>query len=175
MGNPAKMIDRDGAPLPLEGFKFVMDINVKGTVDLVRQLLPIMTKNKAENGDADTERGVVVMVSSVAAFDGQPGQVSYAASKGAVASMTLPMARDLAPYGIRVVTIAPGVFASRMTDMMSSKVKKSLEGVMQWPKRMGGADEFAHLVRTVLENKMLNAEVIRLDGGIRMPAMFPKL
>lgn len=110
------------------------------------------------------------MVASAAAFDGQRGQVSYSASKGAVASMTLPMARDLSRYGIRVVTVAPSLFDSRMTSMMSDKVRKSLEGAMEFPKRAGQPEEFAQLVGQIIENVMLNGEVIRLDGATRMPS-----
>jgi len=124
--------------------------------------------NSPEEGDG--ERGVLVLVSSVAAFDGQPGQLAYSASKGAIVSLTLPLARDLAPYGVRVVTIAPGVFESNMTKLMSDKVRKSLESVMEFPKRMGTAKEFAQLVKEVISNRMLNATVIRLDGGVRMPS-----
>lgn len=168
VGNPGKIIDRHNNPVSLSSFDFVININLRGTVDLIRQVLPTMTQNTPTKGDG--ERGVLIMVSSVAAFDGQPGQLAYSASKGAVASMTLPLARDLAPYGIRAVTIAPGVFASNMTSLMADKVKKSLERVMEFPKRMGRGDEFAHLVRQTIENAMLNATVIRLDGGIRMPS-----
>lgn len=118
----------------------------------------------------DQERGVVVMVASSAAFDGQKGQVSYAASKGAVTAMTLPMTRDLARYGIRVITIAPSLFESRMTAMMSQKVKSSLEKAMEFPRRAGKPEEFAQLVRHGIENVMLNGTVLRLDGGMRMPS-----
>lgn len=110
------------------------------------------------------------MVASVAAFDGQKGQISYAASKGAVAAMTLPMTRDLARYGIRCVTIAPGVFESRMTAVMPKKLFKGLESVMEFPRRAGQPEEFAQLARQVIENSMLNGTVIRLDGGLRMPS-----
>lgn len=110
------------------------------------------------------------MVASSAAFDGQKGQVAYAASKGAVAAMTLPMTRDLSRYGIRVVTIAPSLFESGMTAMMSQKVRKSLEGAMEFPLRAGWPEEFAHLARQVIENVMLNGAVMRLDGGMRMPS-----
>lgn len=167
-----QIIDRHGTPLSLSSFDFVVNINLRGTIDLIRQLLPAITKNEpvGSSEEGDGERGVLVLVSSVAAFDGQPGQLAYSASKGAIASLTLPLARDLAPYGVRVVTIAPGVFESAMTKMMSDKVRKSLEGVMEFPKRMGKADEFAQLVKEVISNSMLNATVIRLDGGVRMPS-----
>lgn len=120
--------------------------------------------------EPDNERGVIVMVSSSAAFDGQPGQVAYAASKGAIASLTLPLARDLARYGIRAVTIAPSLFESNMTAQMSDKVRKSLERVMEFPKRAGKPEEFARLVKDVIENPMLNGTVLRLDGAMRMPS-----
>lgn len=162
---------------------FVLNINLRGTLDLVRQCVPYMTTTeKTDQG----ERGIIILVSSSAAFDGQPGQVrkafsckvthadssqvSYAASKGAVRSMTLPMARDLAQYGIRVVTIAPSLFESNMTAMMSDKVRRSLERVMEFPKRAGRGEEFAELVKHGIENIMLNGEVIRLDGAMRMPS-----
>lgn len=152
----------------MSSIDFVLNINLRGTLDFVRQCLPMMTKTEPQGPDG--ERGVIILVSSSAAYDGQPGQVSYAASKGAVRSLTLPLARDLAPYGIRVVTIAPSLFESRMTAMMSDKVRKSLERVMEFPKRPGKASEFAQLVRSSIENQMLNGVSIRLDGGMRMPS-----
>lgn len=118
----------------------------------------------------DRERGVIILVSSSAAYDGQPGQVAYAASKGAIRSLTLPLARDLATYGIRVVTIAPSMFESNMTAQMSQKVKDSLQRTMEFPKRPGKGPEFAQTVRHAIENVMLNGEVIRLDGAMRMPS-----
>ncbi|PSK35042.1 3-hydroxyacyl-CoA dehydrogenase type-2 [Elsinoe australis] len=154
VGNPGKMLDRHNDPLSMSSIDFVLNINLRGTLDFVRQCLPYMAKQ--EPSGPDGERGVVIMVSSSAAYDGQPGQVSYSASKGAVRSMTLPMARDLAQFGIRVVTIAPSFFESRMTAMMSDKVRKSLERVMEFPKRPGKAPEFAQLVRQSIENQMLN-------------------
>lgn len=135
---------------------------------MVRQALSHIAKTEPQGSDG--ERGVVIMVASSAAFDGQKGQVSYAASKGAVASMTLPMARDLARYGIRVVTIAPSLFESRMTSLMSDKVRKSLEREMEFPRRAGQPEEFAQLARQAIENVMLNGTVIRLDGAMRMPS-----
>ena len=148
----------------MDDVDFVLGVNLRGTIDLVGQAVQEIAKTEA---DADGERGVVIMVASSAAFDGQKGQISYSASKGAVASMTLPMARDLARYGIRCVTIAPSLFETRMTSMMSDKVRKSLEATFEHPKRAGRPDEFAHLVNAVISNSMLNATVIRLDGGSR--------
>ncbi|XDG08747.1 hypothetical protein ABKA04_008362 [Annulohypoxylon sp. FPYF3050] len=168
VGNPATILDREGEAFSLDSFDFVVNINLRGTIDLVRQCLVHLAKT--EPVGADKERGVVVMVASVAAFDGQKGQVSYAASKGAVAAMTLPMTRDLARYGIRCMTIAPGVFESRMTAAMPKKLFKGLETVMEFPRRAGQPEEFAQLVRQVIENSMLNGTVIRLDGGLRMPS-----
>ncbi|KAL9062982.1 MAG: hypothetical protein Q9157_008496 [Trypethelium eluteriae] len=118
----------------------------------------------------DLERGVLVLVSSTAAFEGQIGQLAYSASKGALASVTLVLARDLASHGIRCVTIAPSLFETNMTAMMGDKVRKGLESVLEFPKRGGNPEEFASLVREIIENKMLNGTVIRLDGGTRMPS-----
>jgi len=127
-----------------------------------------MTTNTPSGPDA--ERGVIIMVASSAAFDGQMGQVSYAASKGAVASLTLPLARDLSRVGIRAVTIAPALFESNMTKLLGKKVRQSLENAMEFPKRSGQPEEFARIVREAVENVMLNGTVIRLDGAMRMPA-----
>ena len=168
VSNPAKIIDRNGSPFDMNGFDFVMSINVRGSIDLIRQVLPHLTQVKPESPDG--ERGVIVLVSSSAAFDGQPGQVAYSASKGALASLTLPLTRDLARYGIRVVTIAPSLFDSGMTALMSDKVRASLTRVMEFPLRPGKPEEFARVVREGLENPMLNGVVIRLDGGMRMPS-----
>jgi len=164
----AKILDREGNPFSLDDFDFVMNVNVRGTVDLIRQCLPHMAK--AEPVGEDGERGVIIMVASAAAFDGQPGQVAYAASKGAIASLTLPLTRDLARYGIRVVTIAPSLFKSGMTDMMPERARESLKRVMEFPRRPGQGEEFAQLVRQGIENIMLNGCVLRLDGGMRMPS-----
>lgn len=145
----------------------MLDVNVTGTIDLIRQALVHMIKvEPAEEG----ERGVLVMVSSSAAFDGQPGQVSYSASKGAIRSLTLPLARDLARYGVRAVTIAPSLFDSGMTRLMSDKVRNSLTRVMEFPKRQGLPHEFASLVNEIIRNPMHNGSVIRLDGAMRMPS-----
>ncbi|KAJ9646414.1 hypothetical protein H2199_002463 [Coniosporium tulheliwenetii] len=153
---------------PLSSIDFVLNINLRGTLDLIRQALPHMTK--VTPLEPDNERGILLLVSSSAAFDGQPGQVAYAASKGAIASLTLPLARDLARYGIRAVTIAPSLFESKMTSMLGEKAKKSLERVMEFPVRAGRPEEFARLVREAVENVMLNGTVIRLDGAMRMPS-----
>ncbi|KAK8099819.1 hypothetical protein PG999_010193 [Apiospora kogelbergensis] len=161
---PSTMLDRHNQPLSLPDFNFVMAVNVTGTIDLVRQALPHLAA--AAGSPEDGERGVVVMVASAAAFEGQRGQVSYSASKGAITAMTLPMTRDLSRFGIRVVTLAPSLFESAMTSLMSDKVRKSLEV----PRRAGRPEEFAMAARQAIENVMLNGTVIRLDGGMRMPS-----
>lgn len=166
--NLAKIIDKNNDPLPLSSIDFVLNINLRGTLDLIRQCLPHMVKTAPL--EPDGERGVLLLVSSSAAFDGQPGQVAYAASKGAIASLTLPLARDLARYGIRAVTIAPSLFESRMTSMLGEKARKSLERVMEFPVRAGKPEEFARLVRECVENSMLNGTIIRIDGAMRMPS-----
>lgn len=168
VGAPALTLDKAGNPLPLDNISFVIGVNLVGTLDLVRQFLPLLAKSPPQG--PDNERGAIVMVASSAAFDGQMGQVSYAASKGAVASMTLPMARDLSRFGIRVVTIAPSMFESNMTAHLSDKVRKGLEKAMEFPARAGKPEEFSSLVIHALENIMLNGVVIRLDGATRMPS-----
>ena len=168
VGNPAKLVGKDNEPVDMAALDFVLNINLRGVLDLLRLCLPLMTVS--EPTDPDGERGVLVLVSSSAAFDGQPGQVAYAASKGAIRSMTLVLARDLAQNGIRCMAIAPSFFESPMTAMLSDKVRKSLEKVFEFPKRPGQAQEFASCVRHCVENSMLNGEVIRLDGATRMPS-----
>lgn len=168
VGLPGLIVDKKNEPLSIESIDFVLNINLRGTLDLIRQAVPHMTT--ATPHGPDGERGVIIMIASSAAFDGQMGQVSYAASKGAVASLTLPLARDLSKYGIRAVTIAPSMFDSAMTKMMSNKVKQSLESSMEFPKRAGLPEEFARMVIECVGNEMLNGTVLRLDGAMRMPA-----
>ena len=168
VGLPGLVLDKGLRAVEMEAVDFVVGINLRGTVDLVRQVLPHLGAVQPEGPDG--ERGVVVMVSSAAAFEGQMGQVAYAASKGAVAAMTLPMARDLSRFGIRVVTIAPSMFESNMTAHMSDKVRVGLKKAMEFPARPGQPEEFASLVRQAIENVMLNGVVIRLDGATRMPS-----
>jgi 3-hydroxyacyl-CoA dehydrogenase / 3-hydroxy-2-methylbutyryl-CoA dehydrogenase len=162
------MLDRDRQSISLNNIDFVIGINLRGTFDMIRQFLPHLAAGPSDG--PDEEKGVMIMVSSVAAFDGQMGQVAYAASKGAVASATLPMARDLAKHGIRVVSIAPGFFDTGMTAMMRDKVKKGIVNHLEFPRRAGRPDEFASLVREVITNSMHNGSVIRLDGGARLPS-----
>lgn len=171
VGIAGLILDGKNRPLAMQSFDTVLNINLRGTIDLVRQFLPYLSKSPAfSTPSGDAEHGVVIMVASAAAFDGQMGQVAYAASKGAVAAMTLPMTRDLSRFGIRVVTIAPGTFETPMTAMMSDKVRASLEKSMEFPKRGGTGEEFAGVVRACVENVYLNGCVIRLDGGSRMPS-----
>ncbi|TKA33118.1 hypothetical protein B0A50_00671 [Salinomyces thailandicus] len=168
VGFPGKLIDRKNQPIPLANLDFVLNINLRGVLDLIRLTLPLMTVSPPTAPDG--ERGVIVMVSSSAAFDGQPGQAAYAASKGAIRSLTLVLARDLAQYGIRAMSIAPSFFESSMTAAMSDKVRQSLMRVFEFPKRPGYGKDFAGMVRTCVENEMLNGECVRLDGATRMPS-----
>jgi NAD(P)-dependent dehydrogenase (short-subunit alcohol dehydrogenase family) len=168
VGLPGLILDKQHQPLALDAIDFVLSINLRGTLDLVRQFLPHLAGSPPTG--PDSERGVVVMVASAAAFEGQMGQVAYAASKGGVAAMTLPMARDLARFGIRVVTVAPSMFESNMTAALSDKVREGLRKAMEFPPRPGRPEEFASLVRQAIENVMLNGVVIRLDGATRMPS-----
>jgi len=168
VGNPGTILDRGGNAVSMDSVDFVLNVNLRGTIDLVRQCLVHIAKTEPQGEDG--ERGVVIMVASSAATEGQRGQLAYAASKGAVAAMTLPMARDLAAYGIRVITIAPSLFDSRMTSFMSNKVRQSLERSMEFPRRPGKPEEFAQLVQQSIENVMLNGTVLKLDGGMRMPS-----
>ena len=145
-------------------FRRVIEINLVGTFNVIRLAANAMAANEPING----ERGVIVNTASVAAYDGQIGQAAYAASKGGVAGMTLPIARDLSKLGIRVVSIAPGVFETPMMAGMSDEVRGSLEQQVPFPPRLGDPDEYAFLAQHIMENGYLNGEVVRLDGAIRM-------
>ncbi|KAI1313271.1 hypothetical protein F5Y03DRAFT_406550 [Xylaria venustula] len=164
---PAKILSKHRIPVLLDRFKKVIDVNLTGTVDVIRRLLPTMT---VQTPDQDGSRGVIITVSSAAAFDGQEGQVAYSAAKGAIASMTLSMARDLSGHGIRVVCIAPGLFETGMTATMPQKARLSLNKTLEFPARPGRAQEFAKLVGHIIDNHMLNGTVLRLDGAARMPS-----
>ncbi len=164
VGWPKRMVGKDG-PMPGEFFRKVIEINLVGTLLVCKAAAAAMQKNSP---NAEGERGVLVMTASVAAFDGQVGQVAYAASKGGVVGMTLPMARELASSGIRVVTIAPGLFLTPMMAALPKEAQESLGKQVPFPPRLGHPAEFASLVRQVVENPMLNGETIRLDGSIRM-------
>jgi len=159
-----KTVGKDG-PHPLEAFARTININLIGTFNMARLAADVMGKAEAlESG----ERGVIINTASVAAFDGQIGQAAYAASKAGVAGMTLPMARDLSRSGIRVMTIAPGIFETPMLMGMPEEVRGALGQMVPFPQRLGRPAEYAHLAKTIIENTMLNGETIRLDGAIRM-------
>ncbi|MSO64305.1 MAG: SDR family NAD(P)-dependent oxidoreductase [Alphaproteobacteria bacterium] len=166
IGTPGRAVGRDG-PMALERFAAVVRVNLIGTFNAIRVAAAAMQK-LAPTG-ADGERGVIVNTSSVAAFDGQIGQAAYAASKGGVAALTLPLAREFAAFGIRVVTVAPGLFATPMLYGLPAEVQQALAADVPFPKRLGQPAEFATLVGHILANPMLNGEVIRLDGAIRLP------
>ena len=159
-----KVVGRDG-PHRLESFARTININLVGTFNMIRLAAEAMQKG---DPDAGGERGVIVNTASVAAFEGQLGQVAYAASKGGIVALTLPVARELARSGIRCVTIAPGIMETPMLMGMPQEVQDSLGKMVPFPSRMGRPAEFAALVRHIVENSYLNGEVIRLDGAIRM-------
>lgn len=159
-----KILGREG-PHRLDTFARAVSINLVGTFNMMRLAAEAIAK---EAPGEDGERGVIVNTASVAAFDGQIGQAAYAASKGGVAALALPAARELARYGIRVVTIAPGVFETPMVAGFSREVQESLAESVPFPQRLGRPEEFAEMVRHICENRMLNGETIRLDGALRM-------
>jgi NAD(P)-dependent dehydrogenase (short-subunit alcohol dehydrogenase family) len=159
-----KVLGREG-PHSLDSFAKVVQVNLIGTFNVIRLAAEAMVSS---DPSASGERGVIVNTASVAAFDGQIGQVAYAASKGGVVSMTLPLARELAGSGIRVVTIAPGIFDTPMMAGLPEEARDSLGRQVPFPSRLGRPEEYADLVRHIVENEMLNGEVIRLDGAIRM-------
>src|SRR5262245_49080617 len=159
-----RVLGRDGVG-SLDSFRRVIDVNLNGTFNTVRLAAQAIARSEPLEGGL---RGVVVMTSSVATFEGQIGQAAYAASKGGVASITLPLARELGLHGIRVVSIAPGVFDTPMMQVAPQKVRQSLSEQIPFPHRLGQPEEFASLVCHVVENDMLNGCVLRLDGGLRM-------
>ena len=165
IGSAKRVVQKDGSAAPLEDFARVVNINLVGTYNMSRlfaaacaQLAPL----------ADGERGVMLFTASVAAFDGQVGQQAYSASKGGLVGMTLPMARDLAQHGIRVCTIAPGLFATPLMQQLPEPVQQSLAASIPFPPRLGKPEEFAQLAAHIVTNTHLNGEVIRLDGALRM-------
>ena len=159
-----KVLGKTG-PNPLAHFQRVIQVNLIGTYNVIRFAADAMARNSAGSGG---ERGVIVSTASVAAFDGQIGQAAYAASKGGVVSMTLPLAREFSRIGVRVVAIAPGIFDTPLMAGLPEPARESLAQQVPFPPRLGRPAEFAALVRHVIENEMLNGEVIRLDGGLRM-------
>ena len=165
IGPASKTLGRKG-PHSLEMFNTIINVNLVGTFNVLRLAAEVMAKNEAVTEDG--EKGVIINTASVAAFDGQIGQVAYSASKGGIVGMTLPIARDLASYGIRINTIAPGIFGTPLMNTVPEEVRLPLIQATQFPKRLGKPSEYAKMVCTMVENGFLNGEVIRLDGSIRM-------
>lgn len=162
-------MDSSYEPLNIEVVQEVINVNLIGTINLIRLTVPHLARVEPSTDAANEgERGIVIMVSSSSAYDGQPGQIAYAASKGAIRSLTLPLARDLSRYGIRAVSIAPNIFVTGMTAMMSEKLWNSLKKTLEWPPRPGRPEEFGQLVLDICRNPMLNGDCIRLDGGSRL-------
>ena len=160
-----KTVGRDGSPHPAEPFKQMLEVNLFGAFNLLRYAAAAMSVN-APNEDGGS--GVVVLTSSVGAFEGQMGQVAYAAAKGGIVSMVLPAARDLAKTGVRVVGVAPGVFDTPFMDILSEDAKAGIASSIPHPSRLGKSSEYASLVQHIAENPMLNGETIRLDGALRL-------
>lgn len=166
IGVAQKVLGKDG-PHDLDDFMKVLQVNLAGTFNVIRLVADAMSTAAAGQ---DGERGVIINTASAAAFDGQIGQAAYSASKGGVAAMTLPIARELARYGIRVVTIAPGLFLTPMMGSLPEAARESLSQQVPFPSRLGDPSEFAALAVHIIENQMVNGEVIRLDGALRMAA-----
>ncbi|WP_288798864.1 SDR family NAD(P)-dependent oxidoreductase [uncultured Arsenicicoccus sp.] len=164
VATPGRVVGRKG-PLPLETFKAVIDINLVGTFNVMRLAAAAMASNEPVDGD----RGVIISTASIAAYDGQVGQAAYASSKAGIVGLTLSAARDLADKGIRVMTIAPGIMETPMMAGMPEETRASLGAMVPHPSRLGRPEEFAALAEHIVANPMLNGEVIRLDGALRMP------
>lgn len=165
IGTAKRVIGRDGSPAPMDDFERVIRVNLLGTYNVLRLAAARIAKLDPLE---DNERGVMVMTASVAAFDGQVGQQAYSASKGGIVGMTLPLARDLAQFGIRVMTIAPGLFSTPLMKQLPEDVQASLANAIPFPKRLGHPEEFAALAAHIVTNTHLNGETIRLDGALRM-------
>ncbi|SNT70173.1 SDR family NAD(P)-dependent oxidoreductase [Psychrobacter sp. LV10R520-6] len=168
-----KLLDRDNNPADLDAFSRGVNINLVGSFNVARLVAASIARRVAaakEAGDTEknTDQGIIINTASIAAFDGQVGQASYASSKAGVVGLMLPLARELARHGIRVMTIAPGVFATPMMESIPEKAREQLEAGVPYPKRLGEPSEFAKLVTHIIDNSYLNGEVIRLDGAIRM-------
>lgn len=166
IGTAARIVGRDG-PMPLEAFERVIRVNLVGTFNMMRIAAAAMSA--AEPGEADGERGVIVNTASVAAFDGQVGQAAYSASKGGIVSLGLPAAREFSRFGIRVNTIAPGIFLTPLLGELPEEAQQSLAASIPYPARLGDPAEFADTARFLIENRYVNGEVIRLDGAVRLP------
>ena len=163
---PAKVLGKDG-PMSMNTFNRVLQINLMGTMNVIRLVIQHMLKN---NPNEDGEKGVIINTSSAAAFEGQIGQAAYSASKGGLVAITLQLAREFSDYGIRVMTIAPGLFDTPMIAGLPDKAREALLKLMVFPKRFGKPSDFAQLAKHIIENPMLNGETIRLDGAVRMAA-----
>lgn len=161
----AKLVDREGNPADLESYMKTININLVGTFNVMRLAAAAMSKNAPNESG---ERGVIINTASIAAFDGQVGQCAYSASKAGVVGMSLPAARELSRHAIRVMAIAPGVFETPMMSEIPDEAAQALAAAVPFPKRLGKPDEFAQLAEQIITNPMLNGELIRLDGGIRM-------
>jgi NAD(P)-dependent dehydrogenase (short-subunit alcohol dehydrogenase family) len=166
VGFAEKILSKKG-PMSLDNFNKVLQINLAGTVNVIRLAVEQMVKNTPNE---EGEKGVIVNTASAAAFDGQIGQPAYSASKAGVVGMTLPIARECAAYGVRVMTIAPGIFDTPMLALLPENAREALGKMVPFPQRLGRPSEYAKLVQHIIENTMLNGEVIRLDGAIRMAA-----
>jgi NAD(P)-dependent dehydrogenase (short-subunit alcohol dehydrogenase family) len=166
IGGAKRLVGKDGVAMPLEDFSRIINVNLIGTFNMIRLAAAEMI---AQEPLEDGERGVIVATASVAAYDGQVGQAAYAASKGGITSLTLPLARDLAQFGVRVMTIAPGLFLTPLLYKLPEEVQQSLAASIPFPKRLGKAEEFAQLAVHIVCNLSLNGEVIRLDGALRLP------
>ena len=166
IGGAKRLVGKDGKAMPLADFALIVNVNLIGTFNAIRLAAADML---ALEPLEDNERGVIVCTSSVAAYDGQVGQAAYAASKGGITALTLPLARDLAQFGVRVMTIAPGLFMTPLLFQLPEEVQQSLGASIPFPKRLGKAGEFAQLALHIAGNLSLNGEVIRLDGALRLP------
>jgi NAD(P)-dependent dehydrogenase (short-subunit alcohol dehydrogenase family) len=170
-----KLLDRENNPADLDAFSRGINVNLVGTFNVARLVAASIARRVAANADntensaeKNVDNGVIINTASIAAYDGQVGQASYASSKAGVVGLTLPLARELTRHGIRVMTIAPGVFATPMMQSIPEKAREQLEASVPYPKRLGAPSEFAKLVLHIIDNSYLNGEVIRLDGAIRM-------
>ena len=166
IGGARRLVGKDGTPMPIEDFQRIVNVNLVGTFNVIRLTAARMLKLDPMD---DGERGVIVNTASVAAYDGQVGQEAYAASKGGIVSLTLPLARDLAQFGVRVCTVAPGLFLTPLLHELPAEVQQSLAASIPFPKRLGKPEEFAQLASHIVTNASLNGEVIRLDGALRLP------
>ncbi len=165
IGTVGRMLDKEGNPHPLDRFERTIRVNLVGTFNVMRLAAAAMAKNTP---DSDNQRGVLITTASIAAFEGQIGQVSYSASKGGVASMTLPIARDLAQYGIRALTIAPGIFDTPMVAGLPEKARESIAASIPNPSRLGRPEEYADLVSVIVRSHYMNGTTYRIDGSIRL-------